>query len=85
MAESPQREEARKDVDRAIKEFARVRAEEEGMGPDAYVTGWVAFAEYLTTDIQNQDASGNCVIVPDDQLGATSRGLFEFGSDAFRR
>lgn len=71
-------------VDKAIKDFISCQAEEHGQS-DAYVLGWAAFAEYTSIDLESEDATGNVVLVPDGQAGSMSRGLFDFGADAFSR
>lgn len=77
---------ARASVDAAVRQYVRVHAQERGIDPSSvFVTGWSGFAEYITPDYVQNDQSGNVVIVPDDQNAATSRGLFEFGADAFSR
>lgn len=75
---------ARENVDKAIREFVRVQAHERGQ-EDIYVVAWVGFAEYVSRDMVVDEKSAISAIIPDDQNAATSRGLFEFGTDAFSR
>lgn len=84
--ESPQLAAARAGVESAIREFVKVRVSEYDVPiTDSYVTGWAAFAEFTTSEYERNDLSGNVVVVPDAQTGATTRGLFEFGADGFSR
>ena len=76
---------ARANVDKAIREFTKVRAKEVADQEDPYVLAWGCFAEYTSVDYTDREVTGNIVIVPDDQIGSTSRGLFMFGADAFSR
>jgi len=75
---------ARTALGKAVREFVAVMSAERGH-EDSYVYGWAAYAEYTTADMQREEMSGNVVMVPDDQTASSSRGLFEFGADAFRR
>ena len=74
---------ARAVVDKAIRAYVELRAGELGY-PGAYVIGWSAFSEYTTIDFERNEQTGNIVIAPDAQPSSMSRGLFEFGADAFR-
>ena len=76
--------EARAAADKAIRAYVAVRSQELEH-PGAYVVGWAAYAEYTTVDFERDEQSGNMVIVPDAQAASMSRGLFEFGVDAFAR
>lgn len=84
MADSTELAAARTAADKAVREFVTVHAKEHGR-ENAYVTGWATFAEYVTSEFVREEMSATVVLVPDDQHAATSRGLFEFGSDAFKR
>lgn len=74
----------RLEVDRAVKAFVAYTADSREH-ENAYTIGWSAYAEYTTVEFQQNDYSGNVCIVPEGQPAATSRGLFEFGADAFGR
>lgn len=75
---------ARTALGKAVRDFVEIMSSERGHD-NSYVYGWAAYAEYTTTEMQKDEMSGNVVIVPDDQTASASRGLFEFGADAFRR
>lgn len=80
---------ARARLTEAIEEFVRVTAAERGEEDDAHgkpvTLGWVAFAEYSSMGLMDEDATSSVVMVPDSQIASTSRGLYEFGVDAFSR
>ena len=82
--DSPELAAARAVADKAVRAYVELRAAELDY-PGAYVVGWSAFAEYTTIDFERDEQSGNMVIVPDMQAASMSRGLFEFGVDAFTR
>ena len=82
--DSPEIAAARAAADKAVRAYVELRAAELGY-PGAYTLGWSAFAEYTTVNFERNEESGNMVIVPDMQAASMSRGLFEFGADAFRR
>lgn len=85
MQDSKELSEARTQLSGAVLNFVRVYAQERGIEGDVFIMGWAGFAEYVTPDMVQADTSGNAILVPDDQHAATSRGLFEFGADAFSR
>lgn len=83
-ADSPELAEARADVDKAIRHYADVRAAELGHN-DVYVTAWAGYAEYVNGTMLADEQSATVAIIPDDQPAVTSRGLYEYGTDTFRR
>lgn len=83
--DSPELDAARTALDKAVREFVRVKARENGIADDAYTIAWAGYAEYTSPELQANDESGNAILVPDDQNAATSRGCLEFGADIFSR
>ena len=75
---------AREEMDAAIKKYVKLKAEVDGH-PDIYVSAWAGFAEYESTSLMDQNATGSMLFSPDDQLRSTTRGLFMFGVDAYQR
>ncbi|QPL15024.1 hypothetical protein SEA_HAUNTER_10 [Microbacterium phage Haunter] len=82
--DSPERQAARNALDEAVRQWTKVVAKENGV-EDPIVLGWAGYAEYTSVSLEAEDSTGNTTMVPDGQSGAMSRGLFEFGRDAFRR
>lgn len=73
---------ARKEVDAAVRKFAAIKGRQSDYD-DAYVTDWAITAEYISPKLIRDEATVMVVIVPEDQGRATSRGLYEFGTDYF--
>lgn len=51
----------------------------------AFVTGWVIVYECTSSDLHEEDASFDDVIVPANQSRATTRGLLGLGLDHYTR
>jgi hypothetical protein len=88
MIDSDNLAEARAALDAAVKVFVQAYNDEhdkDQAGEEVFVNGWVAYAEYVTMDFAQREMSASATAVPDGQHFATSRGLFEIGTDAFRR
>lgn len=85
MNESEERSDAREEMDRAVRKFVSIVAKEDGVTDSSVVLGWVGFAEYTSVELEAMDATGSVSLVPDGQPTSMSRGLSEFGSDAFSR
>ena len=75
---------AKAELDKAMSNYVVLRARRIGFD-SAYLSGYVAYAEYISPQLIQEDATAGFPIVAEDQAGSTSRGLFEFGSDAFKR
>lgn len=74
----------RRGVERAIRDFVTYRVSlYEGVVHEPYVVGWACFTEYTDPDLTKQDLMGTMAIVPDDQPGAFTGGLFGAGAKAF--
>jgi hypothetical protein len=82
MADSPELAEARAAVEAAIKNFISIYSEEVS-DENPYVTGWIAYAEYITTETVTERKSRSRNITPDDQSIATSLGLLHLGMESF--
>lgn len=76
--------EAHKRLSAAISDYVNIRGNMVGHS-DAYVSGWALYAEYINTELVQQDATFGFSVVPYDQHGSTTRGLFEFGADNYNR
>lgn len=85
MKESEERAAARDAVDRAVKRYVEVVAQENEITDHPIVLGWAGFAEYTSLELESHDATGSVTLVPDGQNASTSRGLMHFGADAFSR
>lgn len=85
MTESEERQEARAALDKAARRYVSIVARENGVTDDCIVLGWAGYAEYTSVELERQDATGNCTLIPDGQAASMSRGLMHFGADAFSR
>lgn len=74
----------KKELDSAITRYSEVRAELNGF-PDAYVSSYAMYVEHISPFLVQEGATSGFVVVPVDQSGSTSRGLFEFGADSYTR
>lgn len=98
--DSSERSAAREAVGKAIQEWVNVIHREnlenalsgyqDGDDPidtdeAVMVSAFAAMVEYQSQSLIAQEATGSSVCVPDMQLASTTRGLFEFGTDAFGR
>lgn len=83
--DSPEKQIAREAMDRAVRQYVRVLGRESETANDPIVIGWACYAEYTSVELEQEDKSGNAVIVPVGQNATMSRGCFEVGADAFRR
>lgn len=84
MAESPEWAAAREKLDAAVAEYVAFAAAQRGY-TGALVLAWAGYAEYTSTELHDEEMSGNVIMRPDGQHAATSRGCFEIGADAFSR
>lgn len=82
--DSPEKLAAREDMERAVREYVRVLGRESEITDDPIVLGWACYAQYTSMELEQEDKSGNAVIVPAGQNATMSRGCFEVGADAFR-
>jgi len=91
MIDSERLAEARANLEKAMQEFTQAyhdeytTEDEESFGQSVFMSGWVGYAEYVTSNYVQNDKSASCVAVPEAQHFSMSRGLFENGTDRFRR
>lgn len=81
----PKLSELRTAVGKAIQDFVLYQAEVIREHKDPIIAGWAVMVEYTNMEMYHEDSSAAMVVVPDDQSASTTRGLFEFGCEAFSR
>lgn len=75
---------ARANIGYAISQYVElVRNEEAPEMGTPYVTGWAAVCEYTSMELEQNQQAGHAVMVPNDQMIATSVGLYKLGQKRF--
>lgn len=77
-------EKLQKSLESAISSYSELRAKRHGF-PGAYVHGFALYVEFISPDLVQNDATSGFVVVPPDQPGSMSRGMFEFGAETYNR
>jgi hypothetical protein len=76
---------ARMDIEKAIQAYVDVKAEMVGERSTITVTSWAVSMEFSSLELSLFDMAGWDKTEKDNQMPSVTRGLFEFGVDAFRR
>jgi len=76
--------EAKRELDSAISKYTVARANRNGF-PGAYMVGYSMYIEYISPELVQNEATSGFAVVPADQAGSMSRGLFEFGAETYNR
>jgi hypothetical protein len=77
--------EARLGIERALDNYLRVRGEIGGEEAELTMTSWAVVLEFMSLEMSLFSVAGFLKEEKEHQMPSTSRGLYEFGVDAFRR
>lgn len=82
---SDEQESIKKEIAKLVQEYAEiVNAERLESKEPVYVVGWALSAEYESTSMMQNDTTASLNIYPSNQPRSITRGLYEFGVDAYR-